>query len=416
MRARTICSMWVAVALLAGFASAQGQLVINEIYYDGPGTDAGMFTEILGPPGASLDGYALVGVNGSDGADYRTVLLDGMVIPEDGYLVIAQDATCPNADYINTGMDWQNGPDEVEIRFESEFDQFEVIDGICYGFAGLLNCEGGTNGPDVASGNSISRCPNGRDTDNNADDTLETLPTPGAANDCPGGPVEMSFCEAVRLNDSGYPAHFGEFVHITEPLLVLNDDGVFTNGSIDCGVTDGECCANVFDFDYNPMLMAGDEIDLTGTVTFYNGKLEIGGPGIATLVLSSGNPLPEPQLITTEELAVNGESYESCLISLCGLTIVGGDEWPVEGSNANVLVADESGVPITLRVDRDTDIDGTPPPDQPFACVGLGGQYDNASPYFDNYQILPRGTEDIAGGIPSPAHEGSWGELKTLFK
>ena len=414
MRARTFCSMLAAAALVS-LVPAQG-LVINEILYDGAGTDAGMFTEILGDPGMSMNGYTLVGINGSDGADYRTVYLDGMVIPEDGYLVIAQDETCPNYDYIDAGMDWQNGADEVELRYYIDVDQFDVIDGICYGFSELLDCEGGTNGPDAASGNSISRCPDGTDTDDNEADTAETLPTPGEENDCGvEPPTDMTLCDAVELDADGFPVHIGEFVHITDALIVLNDDGVYSDGNLDCGATDGECCVNIFDFNLDPGLMSGDEVDVIGTVAFYNGKTEISGPGIEIVILSSGNPLPEPQEITTEELAVNGEDYESCLISLCGVRIIGGD-WPAEGSNANLDIVDDSGIPTIMRIDKETNIDGSAPPEEPFAVIGIGGQYDNSAPYDSGYQIFPRSLEDIEGGIPSPAHDGSWGEIKSIFK
>ena len=242
MRVRTICSV-LAFCAIIGVVPAVQALVVNEIYYDGPGTDAGMFTEILGEPGFVLDGYSLVGVNGSDGLDYRTILLDGMLIPADGRLVIGQDTTVPDYDYINTGVDWQNGPDQVQIRFGAT-----VVDGICYGEAALLNCEGGTWGPDVAAGHSISRCPDGRDTDNNQADTAETLPTPGVTNDCPSLPVDMPLCEVVALDADGFPIHFGELVHITDPLLILNDDGTFTVGSLDAAATGGGCCVNLFDF------------------------------------------------------------------------------------------------------------------------------------------------------------------------
>ncbi len=399
MRARTLFSMLATVGLIAGGAAQAmldnvDALVVNEIYYDGSGADVGMFTEILGPPGMAMDGYSLVGVNGSDGGDYMTVSLDGMVIPADGYLVVGQDATVPNVDYIRTGVDWQNGPDEVELRQGSV-----VIDGICYGSAALLNCEGGTNGPDVAAGRSISRCPNGRDTDNNANDTADTTPSAGVTNNCPVLPVDMTLCEAVRLDANASPVHLGELVHITADLLVLCDDDTYSLTNLDVEATDGECCVNVFDFNIDPVLAVGDMIDVTGTIALYNGKVEISGPGIVVTLVSSGHPLPDPEEITTEELATHGNDYESCLISICGLTIVGGDPWPASGSNANVTVRDDSGVDVTLRVDKETDIDGSAPPAEPFTCIGLAGQFDSSPPYTEGFQIAPRGLFDILSGV-----------------
>jgi hypothetical protein len=48
----------IAVGLLWS-ALLQGQIVINEVYYDSPGADQGCFTELKGPPNTSLDGYYL---------------------------------------------------------------------------------------------------------------------------------------------------------------------------------------------------------------------------------------------------------------------------------------------------------------------------------------------------------------------
>ncbi len=406
-----------AVALVAS-ASAQTDIVINEIYYDGPGTDTGTFTELLGPPGTVLDNYMLVGINGSDGSEYRTIYLDGMVIPDDGYLVIAQDETVPEADYIDPGVDWQNGPDEVELRYDDGGESIIVVDGICYGYSENLQCEGGTNGPDVSSGNSISRCPDGQDTDDNEADTAETIPTPGGPNDCGGGPVEMSLCEAIELDADGFPIHYGELVHITGTMIVLNNHGTFSADHLDHAATDGECCVYLFDFDEDPDINEGDEIDVTGTISFYRGKVEISGPGLVIEVVSTGNPLPEPQEITTEELATNGNDYESCFISICGLYIVGGDPWPEEGQNANIEVVDATEVPVTLRIDRDTDIDGSPAPEEPFTCLGIAGQYDPESPYTEGFQLLPRKLEDVHSGegCETPVEETSWSSIKALYK
>ncbi len=410
MSTRTLFSVLAALGLMAS-VSAQA-FVINEIYYDGPGTDAGCFTEILAPAGTDLTGYSLVGVNGSNGEVYRTVFLDGMIVPDDGRLVIAMDSTVVEADYIDSGMDWQNGPDEVEF-----FDATGgYLDGVCYGQSDFLTCEGGTYGPDVASGMSISRCPDGTDTDDNGADTAETQPTPGAENDCgTTGPTDLTLCEAVALDGDGFPIHFGELVHIVDPLIVLNDHGTYSADYLDCGATDGECCVNLFDFDFTDMLMSGDEVEVTGTIAFYNGKIEISGPDLEIIVLSTGNPLPEPESISTEELVINGDQYESCLIMIDHLYITGGDPWPPEGQNANILVADETGVDVTMRIDKETNIDGSTPPDEPFTCIGIGGQFDSSSPYTDGFQILPRSLEDLYFD-PTPVHDASWGQMKNMFR
>ena len=62
-------------------------------------------------------------------------------------------------------------------------------------------------------------------------------------------------------------------------------------------------------FEPNP----GDEISITGEITEYNGLLEVGPNLSAVELLSSGNALPEPQIITPNQLA---ESYEGEIVEI----------------------------------------------------------------------------------------------------
>jgi len=76
------------------------------------------------------------------------------------------------------------------------------------------------------------------------------------------------------------------------------------------------------------------------------------------------------------------------------LTLVNPSQWPSSGFTANVDVT--NGVTsMIVRIVNATDIDGSPAPTGQFDLIGLGGQWDNSSPYFDGYQIQPRSTADI---------------------
>ncbi len=167
--------------------------VIQEIYYDGPGGDTDdVFTEIYGPPLMSLNGYSLVGINGSDDSEYRTILLDGMIIPADGILVIATvdayGATLSEADYF-ANVDWQNGaPDAVQLR-----QGMTVIDALQYGSGGVLFWGEGTAAPDASAGSSLSRLLCGSDTDDNSVDFLVGVPTPGECVDNPVPTTNMTW-------------------------------------------------------------------------------------------------------------------------------------------------------------------------------------------------------------------------------
>ncbi|MBD3335849.1 MAG: hypothetical protein GF355_10070 [Candidatus Eisenbacteria bacterium] len=410
MRKARLLVLGLAALLAAGAAQAQ-DVIINEILYDGDGGDEGMFTELLGAPGTPLDGYALVGVNGNGGADYATIPLDGYVIPGDGYFVVGQDATVAEADLIDPAADWQNGADAVELRLNDA-----AVDIICYGGSEDLTCEGDP-GPDVSPGSSTARCPDGQDTDNNAEDLAEDpTPTPGAMNDADCGPVEptdYTVCEIMEVDADGFPVHYGEYVHIVDPVVSLNDNLTYATNRAEIAVTDGQCCTYLFDYDVLDAYPAGTVFDVVGVVDFYNGKTEVTDLELTVL---GDDVVPEPYEITTGELAANGEDYESCLVWICGLEIIEGT-WPDEGSSTNLTVDDGSG-PVVLRIDSDTDIDGSPAPVQPFTAIGIAGQYDPDSPFFDGYQFLPRNLDDIIEEDcpePTATKRATWGQIKSTY-
>ena len=74
---------------LGGFAAACGVVsggaaqalpVLSEFYYDAVGSDDGeSFVEIYGAPGTSLEGLALDGINGTNGAVSPTIVLSGSI-------------------------------------------------------------------------------------------------------------------------------------------------------------------------------------------------------------------------------------------------------------------------------------------------------------------------------------------------
>ena len=176
---------------------------------------------------------------------------------------------------------------------------------------------------------------------------------------------------------------------------MISPSGIFSGFSNDIKIWDGECCITVFDSgNISPFLALGDEVEVVGTVGQFNGLTEIVQPNLTITITGSGAPLPAPIPITTAELDSNGEAYESCLIQLSCVEIVGGT-WPAEGSSANLTVDDGSG-PAVIRIDSDTDIDGSPAPTGAFTVVGVGGQFDSDGPPYDSgYQMLPRFLSDF---------------------
>lgn len=173
-----------AVILPTELLPPTGAVVINEVAYDGPGSDTDVFIELKGPPGMALDGWSLVAINGNGGAVYDQLALTG-AIGADGYLVVAKAGAGPAVsaatDIVDGIADLQNGPDSLQLQLGGV-----VVDAVAYGDfgAGDVAAGEGAPAPDTTTNGaeSISRVPDGADTDDNATDFVVTSPTPGAPN------------------------------------------------------------------------------------------------------------------------------------------------------------------------------------------------------------------------------------------
>ena len=188
---------------LAIVASSMSQVVINEVFYDPPGKDIGCFVELMGVPGFNLNGCFLIGVNGEGGKQYNRIDLSGYTIPADGYFVVAQDKKVNNADMINSKVDFQNGPDNIELWHGNK-----KLDSVGYGdFSDAVFSGEGKPTFDL-SGYSIGRRPDGADIDNNIADFVG-LPrlSPGAPNTpytaLPNGAYLADIWAHIKSSSSG---------------------------------------------------------------------------------------------------------------------------------------------------------------------------------------------------------------------
>ena len=180
-RAGTVAAFAIICVASASLTSrpVQAAPIIQEVFYDASGPDSeGVFTEIFGLAGMSLDGWSLVGINGGTGLAYRTIDLTGAVIPDDGLLVIATgsaDASLASVRDFTANVDWQNGPDAVQL-----IDPFAVlVDALQYGDAGVNNGGFGQPAPDAGAGSSLSRDLFATNTGDNFTDFVVVMPSPG---------------------------------------------------------------------------------------------------------------------------------------------------------------------------------------------------------------------------------------------
>ena len=175
--------------VVATVPATNGALVINEVDYDQPSQDTGEFVEIFNPEPDHIDlaAFRLEFINGTDSSIYKTVQLNeaGLSIPPDGFLVVGSTSIIEQVTGALTiaiaDNSIQNGPDGIRlVRQDSS-----PVDSFAYEGELTGAGEGVPSVGEVASVSSLSRFPNGIDTDDNSVDFILTTPSPGSANTSP---------------------------------------------------------------------------------------------------------------------------------------------------------------------------------------------------------------------------------------
>jgi hypothetical protein len=161
--------------------AGSARVVLNEIDYDQVGTDTGGFVEIAnaGTSAATLDGLAIVLVNGGDSAEYARKALSGTLAPG-AHLAVEVDPQNGAPDGVAL-LDTGSGTLLDALSYEGVISA-AVINGTTYDLV-----EGTPLPADVADSNtsdgSLSRLPDAQDTNAAAADwAFTTTATPGAAN------------------------------------------------------------------------------------------------------------------------------------------------------------------------------------------------------------------------------------------
>lgn len=135
--------------------------------------------------------------------------------------------------------------------------------------------------------------------------------------------------------------------------------------------------------------LQGDSLLVRGIISSYRGLVELTVDSIE--LLNSGNSIPPPVTVTRLN-----EATESMPIRMINVRVIDPAQWPTSFSS-NVQIETCNGDTVVMRIDSDTDVqDSIPnPPTGWFSVTGIGGQFDNNSPYFDAYQIFPMFFTDI---------------------
>ncbi len=209
--------------------------------------------------------------------------------------------------------------------------------------------------------------------------------------ECPPSYPEYDIATVTSVDGTGTPDSIGQDCQLTGIVYGVNlrpsglQFTIIDKNDENAGIA---VFNNTGDLGYT--VTQGDEVTVQGAIGFFNGLTQINADAVQ--LVSQGNSLFTPADVTAID-----ESSESKLVRITGLTLVDETDWSNSGSGFNVRVTDMTNEYV-MRVDADTDIFGTTAPTMLFSLTGIGGQYDEDSPYDDGYQLVPRDLGDIDFG------------------
>ncbi|OYT13289.1 MAG: hypothetical protein B6I19_05905 [Bacteroidetes bacterium 4572_114] len=130
-------------------------------------------------------------------------------------------------------------------------------------------------------------------------------------------------------------------------------------------------------------LQRGDEIKITGTLKDYNNLLEI-DPVASFEIISSGNPDPDPAVITPNQMS---EDYESELIRVNGVNFTTNPGGTFAGNQSYDFTS--NGQSSTIYVRSNHPLIGEVIPIGMVDVIGICSQF------YENFQLLLRDKDDI---------------------
>ena len=185
------------------------------------------------------------------------------------------------------------------------------------------------------------------------------------------------------VDTNGVAVSLNQLVEVTGVVHCIDFDG---NNGYSLTIIDGSMEGiNLFSFNDVSGYTApieGDSVRVFGEIGQYNGLLQVAADSIE--LLAQGVGTMSPTIVT-----ILDESTESQHIQMDNLTFVTPIATFPAGST-NIDVTDGTNT-FTIRIDSDTDIPGAAAPQGPFNVIGVGGQFDNSSPYTSGYQLFPCG-------------------------
>lgn len=208
-----------------------------------------------------------------------------------------------------------------------------------------------------------------------------------SANDAPITIVDI--VEITGLDTAFAADSAGKKVFVTGTVYGINNRATGAQFVIH-DATDGiQVFSPTATFGY--VVTEGDSVAISGEVGFYAGVVQL--VYLDTIYKIGTGVVPVPVVVQDLD-----ESTESELIRLNNVSLVTPSQWDTTGkaSGFSCTISDGQNT-WEIRIDEQTNIFKTnmTKPTGKFDVLGIGGQFDNSSPYTSGYQIQPRYLQDI---------------------
>jgi hypothetical protein len=218
----------------------------------------------------------------------------------------------------------------------------------------------------------------------------------------------LTAIDSLRPNDdvSGIPLYVGHAIRVTG-LITVNSHTFETTSHIinlqnnRVGVVAKSTNSEMAD------VSIGDSVTACGTISYWMGQTRITSPNDEPFIVEEPNKR-EPDIYILQytdfyDYVGDTMDYEGLLVGLVNAGKYKGN-WGNPDESFSIWLQ-EYGAPsppdtVEMWIDSDTDIDDNPEPEWPKNVVGVYSQYDNSSPYWSGYEIMPRSYADFDYELP----------------
>ncbi|MFY0653808.1 MAG: endonuclease [Cyclobacteriaceae bacterium] len=176
----------------------------------------------------------------------------------------------------------------------------------------------------------------------------------------------------------------GEVVSITGVVIDAGNNS--ENNRVICDGTAGIVVRSFDEGNKSANLVNGDSVRIIGGLSHYNNLLQIEEPPIAIDLIKKNASLPEPTVLTIDQI---GEPFESQLVTIESVRFSNSGVFAGGGSSGNFLITDGINN-LTFRIgSSEHPLVNYQIPSTDCHITGIIGQFQN------DYQISPRSVEDL---------------------